>query len=243
MAKFTNKGLDHNGIIMSMISDNLQQVRTQIQTACAVYGRNPDAITLLAVSKTWGAQAVREAYAVGQRAFGENYIQEGVEKIADLADLADIEWHMIGPVQSNKTRLVAAHFSWVHSVHQLKTAERLSQQRPSHLPDLQVCIQVNLEGTANKSGLAPGQVRALAQALVQLPRLRLRGIMVIPEVAPNLEAASALFKKARGVFDEIKGDFEGIDTLSMGMSADMPAAIREGSTLLRVGTAIFGRRM
>jgi PLP dependent protein len=227
---------------MGMIYDNLQTVRAQIAAACTDCGRNPNEVSLLAVSKTFGADAVRQAYAAGQRQFGENYIQEGVDKIAELADLQGVVWHMIGPIQSNKTRAVAEHFDWVHSIDRLKTAERLSQQRPAHLPPLQVCIQVNIDDGANKSGVAPGEALDLAAQVSALPQLRLRGLMVIPEPTTDLIAARASFHWARGLFDALKQRFSSCDTLSMGMSADMAAAVQQGSTMVRVGTAIFGQR-
>ena len=227
---------------MGMISDNLASVKAQIHLACQEFARSPEAVQLLAVSKTCPPQAIREAYAAGQRAFGENYIQEGVEKIQSLGDLAAIQWHMIGPIQSNKTRLVAEHFHWVHSVDRLKIAQRLSEQRPAHLPPLQVCLQVNLDGGANKSGCQPHEALALAQQIAALPRLALRGIMVIPEPASDFIAACAVLARARALFDSIKQVLPSMDTLSMGMSADLRAAVKEGSTMVRVGTAIFGAR-
>jgi PLP dependent protein len=227
---------------MGTIYDNLKRVRGQIDASCTDCGRNPHEVTLLAVSKTCAGEAVREVYAAGQRAFGENYVQEGVEKIAQLADLPDIVWHMIGPIQSNKTRVVAEQFAWVHSVDRLKIAERLSEQRPAHMAALQICIQVNIDGGANKSGVVPGAAQALAAQVAQMPRLQLRGIMVIPEPATDLIAAYAIFQRATALFNALKDVHPGLDTLSMGMSADMPAAIAAGSTMLRVGTAIFGQR-
>ena len=224
-----------------MIERYLQQVRTRIATACQASGRNVQDVALLAVSKTFGPEAVREAFAAGQRAFGENYIQEAVEKMALLADLP-IEWHCIGPIQSNKTRGVATHFAWAHTVDRLKIAERLSAQRPPELPPLQVCIRVNVDGGANKSGVAPGEALALARAVASLPRLRLRGLMAIPEHAPDFEAARAVHMRARAIFDHMNAAGLGLDTLSLGMSADLEAAIAAGSTMVRVGTAIFGLR-
>lgn len=227
---------------MVTISDNLQRVHAQIAASCTECGRNADEVHLLAVSKTFGPDAVREAYQSGQREFGENYIQEGIEKMALLVDLPGIVWHMIGPIQSNKTRVVAEHFAWVHSVDRLKTAERLSAQRPAHLAPLQVCVQVNIDGGLNKSGVAPAQAAQLASEVAQLPGLRLRGVMVIPEPTPDLVAARAIFQRARDLFNTLKLQHAGVDTLSMGMSADMPLAVAAGSTMVRVGTAIFGRR-
>ncbi len=224
-----------------MIAANLHHVCTRINQACVQAGRAPGAVTLLAVSKTFGADAVQEAFAAGQTAFGENYIQEAVDKITQLRHLP-LQWHCIGPIQSNKTRLVAEHFDWVHTVDRLKIAQRLSEQRPPELPPLQVCIQVNVDGGPTKSGVAPPEVLALAQQVAALPGLGLRGVMCIPEPAPDFAAACAVFAKARAVLDALNAQGLGLDTLSMGMSADMEAAIQEGSTLVRVGTAIFGGR-
>ncbi len=226
---------------MTTIPGNLQHVRARIATACQRAGRGVEEVTLLAVSKTFGADAVRAAAAAGQRAFGENYIQEGVEKIAALRDLG-LMWHCIGPIQSNKTRLVAEHFDWVHTVDRLKIAERLSAQRPADRPPLNVCIQVNIDGGANKSGVAPGDALALARAVAALPQLKLRGLMCIPEIAPDFEAARAVHASARAFFDQLNADGLGLDTLSMGMSDDLEAAIAAGSTMVRIGTAIFGSR-
>ena len=226
---------------MTTIPGNLQHVRARIATACQRAGRGVEEVTLLAVSKTFGADAVRAAAAAGQRAFGENYIQEGVEKIAALRDLG-LMWHCIGPIQSNKTRLVAEHFDWVHTVDRLKIAERLSAQRPADRPPLNVCIQVNIDGGANKSGVAPGDALALARAVAALPQLKLRGLMSIPEIAPDFEAARAVHASARALFDQLNADGLGLDTLSMGMSDDLEAAIAAGSTTVRIGTAIFGSR-
>ena len=194
---------------------------------------------LLAVSKTWPAASVREAIAVGQRAFGENYVQEAVDKVAELAGL-DLEWHFIGPLQSNKTRLVAENFAWAHSVDRLKIAERLAAQRPPGLSPLQVCIQVNVSGEASKSGCLPAEVSSLARAVTALPRLELRGLMAIPEPSDDSARQREQFAVLRHLRDSL--DME-LDTLSMGMSHDLEAAIMEGSTLLRVGTAIFGERV
>ena len=226
---------------MTTIPGNLQHVRARIATACQRAGRGVEEVTLLAVSKTFGADAVRAAAAAGQRAFAENYIQEGVEKIAALRDLG-LTWHCIGTIQSNKTRLVAEHFDWVHTVDRLKIAERLSAQRPADRPPLNVCIQVNIDGGANKSGVAPGEALALARAVAALPQLKLRGLMSIPEIAPDFEAARAVHAGARALFDQLNADGLGLDTLSMGMSDDLEAAIAAGSTMVRIGTAIFGSR-
>ncbi len=226
---------------MTMIAKNLQTVRERIAAACIVAGRKPGAVHLLAVSKTFDAQAVAQAFAAGQTAFGENYIQEAVQKIVELRTLA-LQWHCIGPIQSNKTKLVAEHFDWVHTVDRLKIAQRLSEQRPAHLAPLQVCIQVNVDGGASKSGVLPEEALALAQQVAALPHLRLRGVMSIPEPAPDFEAACAVFAKVKAVFDNLNAAGLALDTLSMGMSADLEAAIASGSTMVRVGTAIFGGR-
>ncbi len=226
---------------MTMIADNLHAVRARIAQACTQAGRPVDAVQLLAVSKTFGPEAVQQAFDAGQRAFGENYIQEAVEKIAALAELP-IAWHCIGPIQSNKTRLVAEHFQWAHTVDRLKIAQRLSEQRPAHLPPLQVCIQVNVDGGPTKSGVLPDEALALARAVAALPRLQLRGLMCIPEPAPDFVAACAVFTRARGLFDALNSVGLALDTLSMGMSADVDAAVASGSTLVRVGSAIFGAR-
>lgn len=228
---------------MTTIRDNLQQVRARVVKACTAAGRDAAGVQLLAVSKTFGPEAVREAHAAGQRAFGENYVQEALSKIEALADLrAELEWHCIGPLQSNKTRSVAEHFDWVHSVDRLKIAQRLSEQRPAEMSPLQVCLQVNVDGGANKAGVAPDEVLALARAVAELPRLRLRGIMAIPEPAPDFVAQRTLFMSAVAVFDQIRDAGIALDTLSLGMSADLEAAIAAGSTMVRVGTAIFGGR-
>ena len=226
---------------MTMIAKNLQTVRERIAAACIVAGRKSAAVHLLAVSKTFDAQAVAQAFAAGQTAFGENYIQEAVQKIVELRTLA-LQWHCIGPIQSNKTKLVAEHFDWVHTVDRLKIAQRLSEQRPAHLAPLQVCIQVNVDGGASKSGVLPEEALALAQQVAALPHLRLRGVMSIPEPTPDFEAACAVFAKVKTVFDDLNAAGLALDTLSMGMSADLEAAIASGSTMVRVGTAIFGGR-
>ncbi len=226
-----------------MIANKLQQVQARIVTACTAAGRDPASVRLLAVSKTFPAEALREARAAGQRAFGENYVQEGLAKIEMLADLrGEIEWHCIGPLQSNKTRPVAGQFDWVHSIDRLKIAERLSEQRPAGLAPLQVCLQVNVDGGANKSGVAADEALALARAVAALPRLRLRGLMAIPEPAADFEAQRALFLRAAAVYEQIRADGIALDVLSMGMSADLEAAVAAGSTMVRIGTAIFGGR-
>lgn len=198
---------------------------------------------LLAVSKTWPIACVREAAGAGQRAFGENYVQEAMEKITGLASL-DLEWHFIGSLQGNKTRPVAENFAWVHSIERLKIAERLSAQRPPHLPPLAVCIEVNVSGEASKSGCLPGQAAGLARAVAALPHLRLRGLMTIPEPNRDLALARRPFARLRELLEQInREEGLGLDTLSMGMSHDLEAAIMEGATLVRVGTAIFGERI
>jgi pyridoxal phosphate enzyme (YggS family) len=200
-----------------------------------------DSVQLLAVSKTWGPEAVRAAHAAGQTAFGENYIQEAVEKMAALRDLP-LQWHCIGPIQSNKTKLVAEHFDWVHSIDRLKIAQRLSEQRPPTLAPLQVCIQVNVDGGSTKSGVSPPELPALAQAVAALPHLQLRGLMTIPEPAETEAQMRAVHAKAKALFESLRQQGLPLDTLSMGMSADLAPAIAQGSTLVRVGTAIFGKR-
>lgn len=228
---------------MATIANNLQLVRSRINAACSRLGRPVDSITLLAVSKTFPAPAVREAFDAGQRWFGENYVQEAIDKIQALADLRDqLTWHLIGPLQSNKTRVVAEHFDWVQTVDRLKIAQRLSEQRPAHLPPLQVCIQVNTSGEASKSGVEPGEALALAQAVAALPRLRLRGVMALPAPSPDPQVQAAALAQVRVVFEQLTAAGLPLDTLSMGMSSDLEAAVEQGSTLVRVGTAIFGHR-
>ena len=226
-----------------MIADNIQQLRERLARACATAGRPVRSVTLLAVSKTFGTDAVREAIEAGERRFGENYVQEGVDKIAALADVRGlVEWHLIGPLQSNKTRVVAERFDWVHSVDRLKIAQRLSEQRPARLPPLQLCLQVNISGELNKSGLRPGEVPAVAKAVADLPRLTLRGLMAIPEPAADFAAQRAPHRQLRELFQSLQAGGLALDTLSMGMSADLEAAVAEGATLVRVGSAIFGAR-
>ena len=226
---------------MTTIADNLQRVHQRIAAACALAQRPVNEVTLLAVSKTFGPDAVREAHACGQTAFGENYIQEAVEKTELLRDVP-LQWHCIGPIQSNKTRLVAAHFDWAHTVDRLKTAQRLSDQRPHGAPPLQVCIQVNIDGGPTKAGVAPPDVLALARQVAALPRLVLRGLMTLPEPAPDFAGQLAVHLRARALFEELRQAGIPLDTLSMGMTADLEAAIAAGSTMVRIGTAIFGGR-
>ena len=227
---------------MHKIDDQLAKVTARIDRAVTAAGRNPQTVQLIAVSKTQPAQALIEAYAWGQRAFGESYLQEALDKQSRLADFPDIEWHFIGPIQSNKTRPVAAHFSWVHSVDRLKIAQRLSEQRPVELPPLNICVQVNIDDEATKSGVSLGELPALVAAVNQLPRLRLRGLMAIPMATDDPAQQRAAFAKLRSALEQLNAQGFGLDCLSMGMSGDMEAAIAEGATFVRVGTDIFGSR-
>jgi hypothetical protein len=230
-------------MIMASIELKLQQLRQRIADACTAAQRPVQSVTLLAVSKTFPAHAVREAHAAGCRAFGENYVQEALAKIEALADLRErLEWHLIGPLQSNKTREVAAAFDWVHTVDRLKIAERLAAQRPEHLSPLNVCVQVNVSGEASKSGVAPADLPALARAVAALPRLRLRGLMSIPQAVEGFDAQRAPHRRLHALFDALRAGGLALDTLSMGMSNDMEAAIAEGATVVRIGTALFGQR-
>ena len=227
---------------MTSIAANLQAVRERIATACRAAGRREDSVSLLAVSKTWPAASLREAAVAGQAAFGENYVQEAVDKIVALRGLG-LEWHFIGPLQSNKTRLVAENFDWVHSVDRLKIAERLAAQRPANLPPLELCLQVNVSGEASKSGCAPADAPALAAAILRLGGVRLRGLMAIPEPGADVALQRRRFATLRATLERINAESgAGLDTLSMGMSDDLEAAIMEGATIVRVGTAIFGQR-
>jgi PLP dependent protein len=230
---------------MSLISLGLQQVRARIVQAEAQAQRAGGSVTLIAVSKTFPATAVLEAVDAGQRDFGENYVQEGVQKVVEVASLrpdTQLQWHFIGPLQSNKTREVAQHFDWVHSVDRLKIAQRLSEQRPASLPDLQVCLQVNVSGENTKSGLDASQIAQLAFEVARLPRLKLRGLMCIPAPTEDIQSQRAPFAALRALRDALNAQGLALDVLSMGMSADMEAAIAEGATYVRVGTAIFGVR-
>lgn len=228
---------------MSDLAQHLEAVHRRIAQAAQAAGRDPASIRLLAVSKTFPADAVRAAFAAGQRAFGENYVQEALAKIEALADLrAQIEWHFIGPLQSNKTRLVAEHFDWVHSVDRLKIAQRLAEQRPANLAPLNVCLQINVSGEASKSGVAPADAPALAREVAALPRLVLRGLMSIPEPSEDVDAQRAAHRTLRELFETLRAEGLALDTLSMGMSADLEAAVLEGATVVRIGTAIFGAR-
>ena len=230
---------------MGSIADNLQDVKRRIAAGCAEAGRNANTVTLLAVSKTFAAEAVREAHDAGQRAFGENHVQEALAKIGALADLRPgLEWHLIGPLQSNKARAAAEAFDWVHTVDRLKIAERLAALRPSGMVPLQVCLQVNISGERSKSGLAPAEVPALAAAVAALPRERivLRGLMSIPEPTATYTAQLAPHRALHDLLLSLRQRHPQLDTLSMGMSADLEAALAAGATLLRVGSAIFGCR-
>jgi hypothetical protein len=226
---------------MTTIISALQAVKQRIESTALRAGRVPQDIRLLAVSKTFPAEAVREAFRAGQSAFGESYVQEAVGKIAALSDLP-LEWHFIGPLQSNKTRLVAENFSWVHSVDREKTADRLSSARPAQLPPLQVCLEVNVSGEASKGGVAPQELEALAAHIRTLPRLQLRGLMAIPAATENAALQRQQFRAVRELLDQLNRKNFQLDTLSMGMSNDLEAAIAEGATIVRIGTAIFGAR-
>jgi pyridoxal phosphate enzyme (YggS family) len=221
---------------MGSIADNLQAVKSRIAAAARAAGRPADAVRLLAVSKTHAPERIRQAWAAGQRAFGENYVQEALDKMGRLADLA-LEWHLVGPLQSNKTRPAAERFDWVHTVDREKVARRLSEQRPAGMAPLNVLVQVNASGEASKSGVAPGGARALAAAIAALPGLRLRGLMAIPEPGAPAER----YRDVGTLYESLRGEFD-LDTLSLGMSEDMEAAIAAGSTMVRIGTAIFGER-
>lgn len=230
---------------MTTIAANLQAVHARISAACSAARRPPESVRLIAVGKTWPAACLREVAACGQRLFAESYAREGVEKIRQLADLP-LEWHFIGPLQSNKTRLIAEHFAWAHALDRLKIAERLAAQRPASLPPLQVCLQVNVSGEASKSGCTPEEVPVLARAVVDLPGLRLRGLMTIPEPTDDVALQRRRFAVLRELLEDINARFgkDGLtlDTLSMGMSHDLEAAILEGATMVRIGSAIFGQR-
>jgi pyridoxal phosphate enzyme (YggS family) len=226
---------------MTTISNALQAVHDRIGRAAAQCGRKPESITLLAVSKTFGPDVIRAAHACGQRAFGESYAQEAVNKAEALCDL-DIEWHFIGPIQSNKTKLIAENFAWVHSVDREKIARRLSEQRPDAMAPLNLCLQVNVSGESSKSGVAPAEVEELARAVAGLPRINLRGLMAIPEPTDDVALQRSRFTVLRELKDRLTASGVPMDTLSMGMSGDMEAAIAEGATIVRVGSAIFGER-
>ena len=227
------------------ISAHIEQVGQAIAAAAQAAGRDPKSVSLIAVSKTFGPEAVIAAADAGQRAFGENYLQEAVDKMRAVRSARpdlDLEWHFIGPIQSNKTRSVAEHFDWVHAVDREKIAKRLSEQRPSTLPPLQICLQVNVSGEQSKSGVSPADVIPLARAVSAMPGLRLRGLMAIPEPSEDPLKQRAPFNQLRQLAQQLREAGIETDTLSMGMSADMPAAIAEGATMVRIGTAIFGKR-
>jgi pyridoxal phosphate enzyme (YggS family) len=225
---------------MTTIASNLQAVRNSVSAAAVEAGRDPGEVMLLAVSKTFPADMIREAYRAGQTCFAESYVQEALAKIAALRDL-EIEWHYIGPVQSNKTRAIAENFAWVHSVDRLKIAERLSEQRPAHLPPLQVCLQINISREKTKSGVPPNEASALAHAIAKLPGLTLRGLMAVPAPGDDPEQRRP-FAHLHRLCDDLNRQGLELDTLSMGMSHDFPAAIAEGATIVRIGTSIFGAR-
>lgn len=228
---------------MATIPENIQQLRARMALACEQASRPVHSVTLLVVTKTFPAEDVRAAFLAGETRFGENYVQEGLDKIAALDDMrSQIEWHMIGPLQSNKTRPVAEQFDWVHSVDRLKIAQRLSDQRPAHLPPLQLCLQVNISGEATKSGLTPDEVPDVARAVAALPRVRLRGLMAIPEPGDSLDSQRQPHHALAQLLQQLQAQGLAVDTLSMGMSGDLEAAILEGSTMVRVGSAIFGQR-
>ncbi|EKO3510227.1 YggS family pyridoxal phosphate-dependent enzyme [Vibrio fluvialis] len=230
---------------MSSIQQNLEHITSQIENAQQKCGRPRSSVQLLAVSKTKPVEAILEAAQAGQRAFGENYVQEGCDKVQFFAEHhpeLDLEWHFIGPLQSNKTRLIAEHFDWMHTIDRAKIAQRLSEQRPAHLPPLQVLIQVNTSGEASKSGISENDLFTLAELISGLPNLTLRGLMSIPENVPDYPSQLAAFRQLAALKDRLAEQYDGIDTLSMGMSGDMEAAIEAGSTIVRIGTAIFGQR-
>jgi pyridoxal phosphate enzyme (YggS family) len=226
---------------MTTISERMQAIQSRIAEAAHNAGRAPESVALVAVGKTHPGAMLREAYAAGQRAFGESYLQEALDKMAELADLP-LEWHYIGPIQSNKTRPIAEHFDWVHGVDRLKIAQRLSEARPDNLPPLNVCLQVNVSGEASKSGCAPQEVAELAQQVAHLPRLALRGLMAIPQPTDDVALQREQFRMLRELLETLKQKGLQLDMLSMGMSHDFPAAITEGATMVRIGTAIFGPR-
>ncbi|RUO55243.1 YggS family pyridoxal phosphate-dependent enzyme [Pseudidiomarina homiensis] len=227
---------------MNSIVERLKEVRSQIENACQQCNRSPDSVQLLAVSKTKPASAIRALYQAGQRSFGENYLQEALSKQQELKDLEALDWHFIGPIQSNKTRDIAAHFAWVQSIDRVKIARRLNEQRPNSLPPLQVLIQVNIDDEASKSGVAPDEVAHLAASIAQFPQLTLRGLMTIPAATTSAKAASESLSAMQSLYSELASQYPTVDTLSMGMSNDLAPAIAAGSTMVRVGTALFGAR-
>jgi pyridoxal phosphate enzyme (YggS family) len=228
---------------MGYDENRLQAVKARVDAAARAAGRDPASVRLLAVSKTFPADAIRAVHALGQNAFGENYVQEAADKMDALAELSDVEWHLIGPLQGNKARPAAERFAWVQSVDRAKIAQRLSALRPASLPSLNVCIQVNVSGEPTKSGIAPREAGALATLVAGLPRLALRGIMGIPAPTGDVDRQRAQFRALRECYDALRAEGIDVDTLSMGMSGDLEAAIAEGATMVRVGTAIFGARL
>jgi pyridoxal phosphate enzyme (YggS family) len=226
---------------MTSIAESLKKVRSEIEKACAESNRSKEEICLLAVSKTRSVEEVAELARLGQRAFGENYLQEALDKIDALVSL-NLDWHFIGPIQSNKTKAIAEQFAWVHSVDRLKIAQRFSAQRPHYADDLNICLQVNISREESKSGCLPEEALDLAKQIAVLPKIRLRGLMAIPEATDDIELQKERFRQVRALFEEIKQEVPGLDTLSMGMSGDLDAAIEEGATIVRVGTALFGPR-
>lgn len=224
------------------IADQLQSALQSIALAAQMANRTTTDIKLLAVSKTKPDTMIEAAWQAGQRSFGENYVQEGLQKIANLGHLTDTKWHLIGPLQSNKCKAVAENFDWVQSVDRLKIAKRLNNNRPQNKPQLNVCVQVNISGEASKSGIMPGDIKALCDGITEMPNLVLRGIMAIPSKTEDANHLKEEFKQLKDIYDELTANYEHIDTLSMGMSADLGLAIRYGSTMVRIGTAIFGRR-
>ena len=227
---------------MPKIDDQLQNVTARLCSAALEAGRDPAQVALVAASKAQPPETILAAYRAGQRRFGENYVQEALDKQRALSHLADIEWHFIGPIQSNKTRAIAEHFAWVHSIDRIKTARRLSRQRPGHMPALQVCLQVNLDGEASKAGVAPEQLEELARAVHALPGLHLRGLMALPEPRIESSAQRQVFARLRGMLEDLNRAGLALNSLSMGMSGDLEAAVAEGATLVRIGSAIFGPR-
>ncbi|KPZ67693.1 hypothetical protein AN944_03958 [Shewanella sp. P1-14-1] len=228
---------------MTTIADRISIAQSQIAQAAQNCSRNSEEVTLLAVSKTKPISDIIAAYEAGQRCFGENYVQEGEEKVIALKqDYADIEWHFIGPLQSNKSRIIAEHFDWMHTVSREKIAKRLNDQRPATKAPLQICIQVNISNEDTKSGLQASEINALANAISQLPNLTLRGLMAIPTATDDINVQKAEFTKLQALYHQLQNDYPTVDTLSMGMSNDLAVAIAHGSTMVRIGTAIFGSR-
>ncbi|MDN7127554.1 YggS family pyridoxal phosphate-dependent enzyme [Pseudidiomarina terrestris] len=227
---------------MNSIIDRLKEVRSSIESACLQSNRSPESVQLLAVSKTKPADKIRQLYQAGQRHFGENYLQEALQKQLQLTDLSDIVWHFIGPIQSNKTRDIATHFTWVQSIDRLKIARRLNEQREQHMPPLNILIQVNIDDEQSKAGIAPDQLAEFAAELQQFPQLKLRGLMTLPAANPTAEQQRQSLTAMQRLFSELKSQYPTVDTLSMGMSNDLETAIAAGSTMVRIGTALFGAR-